>query len=147
VIAHAVEIVGFGQKGKTPYWIGKNSWGTAWGEDGFFKIIRGIDHRGIESLCTRATPSDESIYGYLHHTTDAEQADPRNNLTNSIYQLEGEKFLAGKNIKKSVIPVREGQDLPPLPKWRQSILSEVSKNLPQSLDWRNVSGNNFLSWT
>ncbi len=34
-------IVGYGTDGLTDYWICKNSWGTSWGEDGFFKIVRG----------------------------------------------------------------------------------------------------------
>ena len=25
----------------TQYWIGRNSWGRHWGEDGFFRIVRG----------------------------------------------------------------------------------------------------------
>ncbi|HOX28537.1 MAG TPA: C1 family peptidase, partial [bacterium] len=36
---HAVAIVGYNDAGQ--YWIAKNSWGTAWGESGFFKIKYG----------------------------------------------------------------------------------------------------------
>ena len=46
---HAVKIVGWGNDGvdslgnkNIPYWIIQNSWGTDWGEDGFFKIKRKI---------------------------------------------------------------------------------------------------------
>jgi len=35
---HAVKIVGWGQLGDTTYWIVANSWGTSWGENGFFRI-------------------------------------------------------------------------------------------------------------
>jgi len=35
---HAVKIVGWGQSGFTKYWLVANSWGSAWGMDGFFKI-------------------------------------------------------------------------------------------------------------
>eukprot|EP00764_Aduncisulcus_paluster_P012418 gnl/Carplike_NY0171/5436_a7435_328.p1 GENE.gnl/Carplike_NY0171/5436_a7435_328~~gnl/Carplike_NY0171/5436_a7435_328.p1 ORF type:complete len:114 (+),score=15.35 gnl/Carplike_NY0171/5436_a7435_328:350-691(+) len=47
---HAVKIIGWGEDGGTPYWIVANSWGVNWGENGFFRIIRGIDECGIESL-------------------------------------------------------------------------------------------------
>lgn len=55
---HIVEIGGYGVDPTTrvPYWIGRNSWGTSWGEDGWFRIIRGKNLLGIESACTWATP-------------------------------------------------------------------------------------------
>jgi hypothetical protein len=44
---HAVDIVGWGEErvgGRlVPYWIVRNSWGVAWGDDGYFRIERGID--------------------------------------------------------------------------------------------------------
>lgn len=36
---HAVSVVGYDDAGK--FWIAKNSWGTGWGEAGFFKIAYG----------------------------------------------------------------------------------------------------------
>lgn len=48
---HAVVIVGYGVDDKTgiPFWKVRNSWGSRWGEQGYFRIIRGINMCGIES--------------------------------------------------------------------------------------------------
>jgi cathepsin L len=35
---HAVLVVGWGQDGNTQYLIVKNSWGTGWGEGGYFRV-------------------------------------------------------------------------------------------------------------
>ncbi len=35
---HAVTAVGFGVENGVPFWVVKNSWGTNWGNGGFFKI-------------------------------------------------------------------------------------------------------------
>ena len=53
---HVVLVVGYGEENGTPYWIVKNSWGTSWGEDGFFRILRGADECSIESIAVAMTP-------------------------------------------------------------------------------------------
>ena len=55
---HAVLLVGYGRCHVTgqKYWIVKNSWGTNWGEDGYFRIRRGCDECAIESIAVAASP-------------------------------------------------------------------------------------------
>lgn len=46
---HAVRFIGWGVEGGKKYWLVANTWSTQWGDKGFFKILRGQDHLGIES--------------------------------------------------------------------------------------------------
>jgi cathepsin B len=36
---HAVKLLGWGVENGEPYWLCANSWGTGFGENGFFKIF------------------------------------------------------------------------------------------------------------
>ena len=92
-IFHEVEIVGFGVEDDKPYWEIKNSWGTAWGDQGFFKLIRGKNNMNIESDCSWAVPKDTWTKNERHFTTEAERNDPRNNLTNGNFPQVDSKFL------------------------------------------------------
>lgn len=45
---HAVKIIGWGVENGVDYWLIANSWGTSFGEKGFFKIRRGTNECQIE---------------------------------------------------------------------------------------------------
>jgi len=46
---HAIKMVGWGEENGVKYWTCINSWNKSWGENGIFRILRGVDECGIES--------------------------------------------------------------------------------------------------
>lgn len=45
---HAVKIIGWGTENEVDYWLVANSWGSSFGDNGFFKIRRGTNECQIE---------------------------------------------------------------------------------------------------
>jgi len=52
---HGVAIVGFGTDSGKDYWTIRNSWGSSWGESGYFRMVRGTGACGLNSDVTTAT--------------------------------------------------------------------------------------------
>ncbi|KXJ72366.1 cathepsin B-like [Aedes albopictus] len=54
---HAIKLIGWGVEEGTKYWLVANTWGKVWGDCGFFKIVRGENHCGIEENVHAGLPS------------------------------------------------------------------------------------------
>lgn len=61
-VNHAVLAVGYGTENGTDYWLIKNSWGAAWGDQGYFKMQRGVNMCGVSNC--NAFPQD--VYDLSH---------------------------------------------------------------------------------
>lgn len=50
---HAVLVTGYGTTSDGyDYWIVKNSWGTSFGKNGYFWLVRGINHCGVANAAS-----------------------------------------------------------------------------------------------
>ena len=151
-IVHDVSIVGYGEEDGQKYWLVRNSWGTHWGEDGFFRVCRGSNNIAIESDCSWATPVDTWTDQRWHETTQEEQDDPRNDKTvyafpqaeydpstDSVQPVDGflEKDRACRQRAFSAV---QGEVKTTPYAW------EILEEVPESVDWRNMNGTNYMSW-
>jgi cathepsin C len=59
-VDHAVLLAGFGEENGQAYWTLQNSWGGDWGEEGYFRMARGIDESGCESIAVAAEVVEET---------------------------------------------------------------------------------------
>jgi len=58
---HAVKMIGWGVENGIKYWLIHNSWGTTYGEGGFYKFERGTNEVDIENEIEAAVPQDTGI--------------------------------------------------------------------------------------
>lgn len=57
-IDHVISIVGWGKDAGGQHWIIRNSWGSYWGEFGYFRVRLGQNQLGLEQECAWAVPGE-----------------------------------------------------------------------------------------
>ena len=123
LVTHAISVVGWGEENGEKYWIGRNSWGNYWGENGWFRIARGINNLQIESSCNWAVPKV-----------------PEARLSNE-YRRRKLALHVGEGCVDMSRAVHKEHVVSPLP---HTYLKP--EDLPKSYDIRNVDGVNYATW-
>ena len=135
-IVHDISVVGFGVEDGTKYWTVRNSWGTHFGESGFFRVVRGTNNIAIETDCAWATVTDTWTEDRRHKLSLEEKYEEPTVPRQSV------KKDANKQCRTEKIHFPKGERKPEVHSW--DIVED--SQLPKAWDWGNVNGTNYLSW-
>lgn len=76
---HSIKIIGWGEENGEKYWLCVNSWNEDWGDNGYFKILRGVDHCGIESQIIAGMPESNSRRNKRNSSSSDNNSDSNKN--------------------------------------------------------------------
>lgn len=151
---HAVEIVGWGVENGKPYWQIENTWGTEWGMDGFFRMIRGKNNCNIE---TNAVGIQPDFFGGSIQPVDLVITDPKSRAYNN--QIRADLTLSVHSVAGGIDPttgysrrvmtkypwlnLNRPVKLSKLPQWDLFIAGKHVKNMSNN-NINNIHKRNYI---
>ena len=146
-LVHDISLVGYGTDSETgiDYWIGRNSWGTYWGNDGYFRIIKGSDNLGIEKACVWVTPNIEPVWVNPTNSTNV-----TNNNVDDLQYSKYKKNVKEKNTKENQFRIKHERCRPEKSDHSKGVLKTrltmlKDNEMPQDFSWMNYNGTNYLT--
>jgi cathepsin X len=147
---HAISIVGYGaDSAGTPYWIGRNSWGTYWGYEGYFRIVRGTNNLGIEVGCSWATPAAEPVWVNSSSSTATQKKGLLQRIGSALKEdlIEIEEAYTGRRfMRKSERPaLNDWNTVKPVIKTPEPWTYIDVSALPDKFQWNDMNGTNYAT--
>ena len=128
---HAIEITGWGIENNIPYWQVKNSWGSEWGDEGFFKIIRGYNECKIEENIFSVVPD----FFYENDSLVAKEIREEINCENRLKYLR-DKINKGNDIIGGGINPETG--------YSRRVMNNFKLNFNRPVSLKELPNRNFF---
>lgn len=72
----SIKLIGWGvTESGTSFWIATNTWGSSWGERGFFRIKMGPDHSTVEFSARAGRVYEDAVPNVEYVNTDTNEND------------------------------------------------------------------------